>query len=208
MNILKPQVEGLELIPVPESFAYSTSAQSPAEMAIPYPQGEAFFRRSSLTSEKPDRFNAENPAHFYSTMLFETIWNKEAYHGEKNCQGHSNPRSDLKIVYGGGGWKTHYGNWSHIPFTYGNYAKPETVNRRIRHELCTGGYRFKKREWGDAYEVYFHILGYGFLVKSKLGTDFDYRQAWFMFVPMPRREEEWIYIDVSAVVACRTGQDS
>jgi hypothetical protein len=24
-----------------------------------------------------------------------------------------------------------------------------------------------------------------------------------MFVQMPRREEEWIYIDVSAVVACR-----
>ncbi|KAJ5759477.1 hypothetical protein N7520_006633 [Penicillium odoratum] len=145
-------------------------------MAIPYPQGECFFKRSSLTSEKPDRFNAENPAHFYSTLIVETIWNKEAYHGEKNCQNRSNPRSDLKVVYGGGGWKTHYGNWSHIPFTYGNYAKPETVNRRIRHELCTWGYRFKKREWGDAYE------------------------AWFMFVPMPRREEEWIYIDRLATI--------
>ncbi|KAJ5646933.1 hypothetical protein N7490_003305 [Penicillium lividum] len=140
-------------------------------MAIPYPQGECFFKRSSLTSEKPERFNAENPAHFYDTLIVEPIWNKVAYHGEKNCQNRSNPRSDLKVVYDGGGWKTHYGNWSHIPFTYGNYAKPETVNKRIRHELCTWGYRFKKREWGDAYE------------------------AWFMFVPMPRREEEWIYID-------------
>ncbi|KAL5360267.1 hypothetical protein BJX96DRAFT_175130 [Aspergillus floccosus] len=122
-------------------------------MALPYPEGECFFRRSALHSETGNWFNAEDPAHFYSTMI---------------PDGHPHKRSDYKIVWGGGNWKTSYGNWSWCPFTYGNWKYP---SRRVQHELCTWGYRFKLREYGDAAET------------------------WFMFVPMPTREEQWVWMD-------------
>ncbi|GAM38921.1 hypothetical protein TCE0_034r10049 [Talaromyces pinophilus] len=142
-------------------------------MAFAYPQGECFFKRSALKSSDPKgRYDAENPLRFYSCLLVEMIWNREAYHGSKECNeyggGHSHKRSDFKMVWGGGGWQTTYGNWSHLPFSYDNYTQP---SRRVQHELCTWGYRFKKREQGDAYE------------------------SWFMFVPMPIRDEEWVFIN-------------
>lgn len=124
-------------------------------MAVPYPQGECFFKRSALKSLGKDkaRFDANNPSHFYSTMLIEMVWNRESHHGSKKCnspEGHPHRRSDYKIVRGGGGWKTDYGVWTHLPLTYGHYQQP---TRRVQHELCTWGYRFKSRERGAAYEV-------------------------------------------------------
>jgi hypothetical protein len=116
-------------------------------------------RRMLLQAQRPqillkNRFDAENPLHFYSCLVVEMVWNKEAYHGSKECNesggGHSHKRSDFKMVWGGGGWQTTYGAWSHLPFSYGDYSQP---SRRVQHELCTWGYRFKKREQGDAYEV-------------------------------------------------------
>ncbi|KAL5339783.1 hypothetical protein BJX70DRAFT_397491 [Aspergillus crustosus] len=148
-------------------------------MAVPYPQGECFFRRSALksyiTDTKNPRFNAEDESHFYSTMLIEMVWNRESHHGSaetNGTKGHPHKRSDYEVVYGGGGWKTYYGAYKHLPLTYGDYRKP---TRRVQTELCTWGWRFKNRERGAAYETI--------------------EQAWFMFVPMPTREEDWVYID-------------
>jgi hypothetical protein len=81
-------------------------------MALSTPLGRSHFKRSSL---KPPNgtFDAEKPLHFYSTMLIETIWKREAHHWAKECNspdGHPHRRSNYKIVYGGGGWQTHYGN--------------------------------------------------------------------------------------------------
>ncbi|EFR04463.1 hypothetical protein MGYG_07471 [Nannizzia gypsea CBS 118893] len=146
-------------------------------MALAWPQGECFFKRSALQSGAVNtvaRFTAEDPKLFYSTMVVEMVWNKEAHHGSEACKENSNPkghphkRSGYTIVTGGRGWKTSYGNWTHLPFSYGAYYQP---SRQIQHELCTDGERFKKREHGDAYE------------------------SWFMFVPLPTRHEEWVFID-------------
>ncbi|KAF1814000.1 hypothetical protein P152DRAFT_372319, partial [Eremomyces bilateralis CBS 781.70] len=145
-------------------------------MAVPYPQGECFFKKSALQSAVEGRFNAENPLHFYSNLMVEVIWNRESHHGPNEAKiptGHPHRRSDYKIVYGDAGWQTEYGVWTHLPFSYGQYNHP---TRRVQHELCTWGYRFKKREWGDAYE------------------------SWFMFIPMPTRKEEWVFIDRLAYI--------
>lgn len=97
-------------------------------MAFAYPQGECFFKRSALKSSVKDRFDAEKPLHFYSCLVVEMVWNKEAYHGSKECNesggGHSHKRSDFKMVWGGGGWQTTYGTWSHLPFSYDDYTQP------------------------------------------------------------------------------------
>ncbi|KAL2786466.1 hypothetical protein BJX66DRAFT_342150 [Aspergillus keveii] len=96
-------------------------------MAMPYPEGEAFFKRSVLKSRSDGRFNAEDPAHFYSTRLVE--------------MGHPHARSNYQIVYGSG-LGTAYGNWSWCPFTYGNWRFPK---RRVQCELCTSGNRCPMR---------------------------------------------------------------
>ncbi|KAJ5803269.1 uncharacterized protein N7503_005719 [Penicillium pulvis] len=156
-------------------------------MALSYPQGECFFKRSALKSAEGNRFDAEDEKQFYSTMLVEVIWNKEAYHGSKQC-GKAPPhkRSKYKILMDKGvlldengkadisvgahasSWQTMYGNYIHLPFNYGHYSQP---SRRAQHELCTWGHRFKLRECGDAYE------------------------SWFMFVPVPTSDEQWVFID-------------
>ncbi|KAJ5556964.1 hypothetical protein N7494_000879 [Penicillium frequentans] len=156
-------------------------------MALSYPQGECFFKRSALKSAEENRFDAEDEKQFYSTMLVEVIWNKEAYHGSQEVGKFArHKRSNYKIVMDAGvlldengkvdisvgtdpfKWKTMYGNYTHLPFNYGQYSQP---SRRAQHELCTWGRRFKLREQGDAYE------------------------SWFMFVPVPTSDEQWVFID-------------
>jgi hypothetical protein len=92
-------------------------------MALSTPLGRCNSKRSPLKSPN-GTFDAEKPLHFYSTMLIETIWNREAHHGAIECNspdGHPHRRSNYKIVYGSGGWQTNYGNWEHLPLTYGDY---------------------------------------------------------------------------------------
>ncbi|KAJ5357482.1 hypothetical protein N7541_004640 [Penicillium brevicompactum] len=156
-------------------------------MALSYPQGECFFKRSALKSKKEKRFDAEDEKQFYSTMLVEVTWNKEAYHGSKQAEkAPPHKRSNYKILMDRGvlrdengkvddnlkasvfQWQTQYGNYTHLPFNYGHYSQP---SRRAQHELCTWGHRFKSRECGDAYE------------------------SWFMFVPVPTSDEQFVFID-------------
>ncbi|KAL5590384.1 hypothetical protein FOBRF1_013941 [Fusarium oxysporum] len=143
-------------------------------MAIPYPEGEVFFIRSVLRNKDPTHYQADNPAHFYSHLMVEFIWNVEADHGSKNANswtGHSHPRSPYTIVTGSG-WNTHYGNWKQLPFSYG--PRESDIRRRLEHNLCASGNRFKDHEKGDAAE------------------------AWFMTMPMPTKEERWVWIDMLA----------
>ncbi|KAF4993973.1 hypothetical protein FGRMN_6104 [Fusarium graminum] len=144
-------------------------------MGMPYPEGEIFFARSVLRNSNPEHYQAENVEHFYSHFMVEYIWNVEADHGSKNAnspRGHSHPRSGYSIVRGGGGWKTDYGNWQQLPFSYG--PSETNIRRRLQHNLCTSGPRFKSHEKGDAAE------------------------AWFMTMPMPTKEERWVWIDMLA----------
>ncbi|KAL9601208.1 MAG: hypothetical protein Q9219_002708 [cf. Caloplaca sp. 3 TL-2023] len=139
-------------------------------MALAYPEGECFFARSALCSSA---YNANDPKDFFSHMMVEYVWNAEAHHGWSNSQGHRHPRSAYRIVRGSN-WETNYGNWTHLPFSYGTH--PTKITRRVQHELCTSGNFFKARENGESYQPY------------------------FMTMPMPTTEERCVWIDCLAYI--------
>ncbi|KZF20251.1 hypothetical protein L228DRAFT_249930 [Xylona heveae TC161] len=144
-------------------------------MALAYPEGECFFRRSGLNSPSGWHYRADNPQHFYSHFMLEYIWNKPADHSHwevNNPHGWPQIRSGYSIVKGSL-WNTLYGNYQFLPFQYG--ADHRTgITRRIQHNLCVHGNTFRDREKGGAY------------------------QAWFMTMPMPTDQEKWVWIDLLA----------
>ena len=127
-------------------------------MALAYPEGECFFVRMKLESSI---YHANDAKDFYSHMMVEFVWNREADHGPEECmtaqsrkgQGHRHPRSGYKIVRGSW-WDTDYGNWTYLPFSYGAHWKK--ITRRVQHNLCTNGNTFRDREKGGAYRVRKH----------------------------------------------------
>ena len=121
-------------------------------MALTYPEGEAFFLRSALDSSSADGYHASDVKQFYSHMMIEFIWNRWSDHGsEANApEGFSHPRSGYKIVKGWW-WETKYGAWTQLPFNYGPHF--EDIKRRVQHNLCTNGDRFKDLEKGGSNEV-------------------------------------------------------
>ncbi|RYP09608.1 hypothetical protein DL765_008382 [Monosporascus sp. GIB2] len=50
-------------------------------MALAYPLGECYFKRTGLNTPQPKGFHASDPEQFFKRMLVEFIWNKPAYHG-------------------------------------------------------------------------------------------------------------------------------
>lgn len=117
-------------------------------MALAYPEGECFFIRSSLASSKSDGFHPDNAEEFYKTIIVEYVWNVEAYHASATVYKH--PRSECKIVRGDW-WNTDYGCWSQLPFSYG--PSESDIRRRVQHNLCTNGNRFRDYEKGGSAEV-------------------------------------------------------
>ena len=153
-------------------------------MAMPYPEGEVFFDRKVLSQPKAG-YDASNPKDFYSHFMIEYVWNIPAYHGSKNANstktimkdflgkkfpylikgaGHKHRRSGYKVAIGDA-WATEYGNWTDLPISYG--PEQGDIKRRVQHNLCTSGNRFRNYEWGDSAEVRFledvlrHNLAYG-----------------------------------------------
>ncbi|KAL9631524.1 MAG: hypothetical protein Q9204_004194 [Flavoplaca sp. TL-2023a] len=63
---------------------------------------------------------------------------------------------------------------THLPFSYGPHWKQ--ISRRVQHNFCVDGNRFRDREKGGAYEPY------------------------FMTMPMPTRDERWVWIDCLAYI--------
>ena len=124
-------------------------------MALAYPEGECFFVQSKLDSSE---YHATNVKDFYSHMMVEYVWNREADHGPEECKteesrdggGHRHPRSGYKITRGLW-WNTDYGNWTQLPFSYGPHWKK--ISRRVEHSLCTNGNDFRDREKGGSYKV-------------------------------------------------------
>ncbi|PWY67076.1 hypothetical protein BO94DRAFT_434434, partial [Aspergillus sclerotioniger CBS 115572] len=145
-------------------------------MALSYPEGECFFKRSALRSAT---YDADKPEHFYSHMLVEYIWNRPAFQGsdsEYASDVHFHPRSPYRVVKGDL-WSTQYGNWANIFFLYG--TKPHSDRyRQVGHNLCVNGNRFRDQEKGAALE------------------------SWFMVIPMPllAKGEEWLLIDRTACI--------
>ncbi|KAK6827251.1 hypothetical protein PG987_010592 [Apiospora arundinis] len=143
-------------------------------MAIPYPEGECFFDRKALKAPGGN-YDPEDLGHFYSNMMVEYIYNEESYHGEKASNfaagGFQHLRTAYEIVKALN-WGTYFGAWEQLPFSYG--PTPQTVKRRTQHSLCHHAPTFVARDKGEA------------------------AQAWFMIMPLPTREEEWVWIDMLA----------
>ena len=122
-------------------------------MALAYPEGECFFRRSVLNGGNSEGYKADDPKDFFSHMMVEYVWNVESDHGAKACNapaGYGHPRSGYQIVRGSW-WDTDYGCWTQLNFNYG--PRPDDIRRRIQHNLCTNGNRFRDHEKGGAAEV-------------------------------------------------------
>lgn len=122
-------------------------------MALAYPEGECFFVRTALDSGSSSGYHASDVKEFYSHMMVEYIWNVESDHGSKNANsptGRTHPRTGYKIVKGSW-WDTHYGAWANLPFNYG--PSEGTIKRRVQHNLCTSGNRFRNHEKGGSSEV-------------------------------------------------------
>lgn len=116
-------------------------------MALAYPEGESFFVRTKLESSE---YHANDVKDFYSHMMIEYVWNREALHGGYSHGGHQHPRSGYRIVRGSW-WNTDYGNWTALPFSYGPDAN--SITRRVEHRLCTNGNAFRDRQKGGSYQV-------------------------------------------------------
>ncbi|KAK8118447.1 uncharacterized protein PG998_003073 [Apiospora kogelbergensis] len=143
-------------------------------MAIPYPEGECFFERKALKAPGGS-YDPENLGHFYSNMMVEYIYNEESYHGEKAANfeggGFQHQRSAYNIVRTMA-YDTYFGAWEQLPFSYG--PTPQTVTRRAQHSLCIHAPAFVARDKGDA------------------------AQSWLMIMPLPNKDEEWVWIDMLA----------
>ncbi len=65
-----------------------------SKMALAYPEGECFFKRSVLNTSQADGYHADKIEDFYSKMMVEYVWNQEAYHGSvaaKSPKGRAHP---------------------------------------------------------------------------------------------------------------------
>ena len=134
-------------------------------MAILYPEGECFFKRSALSNKG---FSADKPEDFYSNMLVEFIWNQPAFTGPAAWEPHGHPRSYKTSV----DITTRYAWFTQLPFSYGpTYTD---IKRRFQHNLCTSPGRLQNRINGAAAEVNLssHIL--------RPFSPADVLQAWFM----------------------------
>ncbi|RAQ52963.1 hypothetical protein AFGD_001413 [Aspergillus flavus] len=148
-------------------------------MALAYPEGECFFKRSALNSNNKSFYQADRADHFYGHFLLEFIWNVPTHTGDAARKTHKHPRStyhlnDLStwtpppMMYKTNG--PYIGSWSQLPFVYGShYSKGK--QRRVQHNLCTNADRLQTQMKGAAME------------------------SWFMIMPMPKRQEGWVFID-------------
>lgn len=165
-------------------------------MALAYPEGECFFRRSALKSDHKDYYQADRPDHFYGHFLVEFIWNLPAYTGEEARKKRTHPRSTFKLHdYSQYGFMSsrqgpYIGNWSWMSFTY--CAHPyKGKQRRVQHNLCTNRNRLQSQVGGDPMEVRAFSVSRRFAVFA-LTID----KTYFMIIPMPKRKENWVFIDV------------
>ncbi|KAB8210360.1 hypothetical protein BDV34DRAFT_220954 [Aspergillus parasiticus] len=120
-------------------------------MALPYPEGKCYFKRSALRHRYYGGYDADDDNQFYKHILVEYIWNVEADHGSRAANspnGYSHPRSKYGI-YKGSNWGTHYGNWQYLPFSYATSMSPNSPKYQYNHNLCRSGNRFKGYEKGQ-----------------------------------------------------------
>ncbi|KAE8353395.1 hypothetical protein BDV28DRAFT_164978 [Aspergillus coremiiformis] len=137
-------------------------------MALAYPEGECFFKRSALNSSDSNFYQADRPDHFYGHFLLEFLWNVPTHTGSEAKTTRRHPRSTYNLNDLSQwmpppmiGMKTdgpYIGNWSQLPFVYGShYYKGQ--QRRMQHNLCTSSDRLQAQVKGGAMERLANIRG-------------------------------------------------
>ena len=75
-------------------------------MALPYPDGQVYFKRSALNLNTPPyNFDVQDPGSFYENFLLENVWNNWAFASNTNPTiDHvpAHPRSKAVKGYGSG----------------------------------------------------------------------------------------------------------
>ncbi len=118
-------------------------------MALPYPEGEVFFKRSAL-NDAIYGWNADDEVHFYDRMLVEYVYNQPFQISSTNDRVH--PRCTLK-TYNPSSWNTNFDNWSSMAIGFGKGSSKETWTSWTQIELCNQPDIYKNYDKGDPNKV-------------------------------------------------------
>lgn len=123
-------------------------------MASAHPEGEVYFRRSSL--QFPG-WTAERADQFYTHCLIEWISNEPMGRRSGSAPNHAtNPRSTYIREKGSGlFYNVWFGFWSHLPVSLGERNR---IRRVIQIPLETNVARFKDRDNGAAQRVRYIVV--------------------------------------------------
>ncbi|KAE8353679.1 hypothetical protein BDV28DRAFT_147847 [Aspergillus coremiiformis] len=118
-------------------------------MASAHPEGEVFFRRSSLRFNNNQQWNADSATFFYRHCLIEWVSNEPmARQSGRLPDHHTHPRSFYGRGRGPGMfYNVHFGFWRQLPVSLGEH---NNIRRCFQLELETSLTRFKEREQGAA----------------------------------------------------------
>lgn len=117
---------------------------------LAYPEGETFFRRSSLTHGGKDwNFNAENENQFYQHALVEYVSNT-AFSGGRQEQTYSHKRATYECKRAQGGYLTYFCYFNDMPISYG---EPTYPNRRQTVKCEANPNVYRDRDSGGGIRV-------------------------------------------------------
>ena len=118
-------------------------------MALPYPEGEVFFKRSALNDSLYD-WSADNKDHFWDRMLIEYVYNKPFQISSTNDPTH--PRSHLR-TYDPSGWDTNFDAWSVMSVGFSKADDKENWLSTVDIELCNEADIYREYDKGDPNKV-------------------------------------------------------
>ncbi|KAL8881225.1 MAG: hypothetical protein Q9198_001530 [Flavoplaca austrocitrina] len=97
-------------------------------MALPYPEGEVYFKRSLL--KYPGFAIDSNDKDFYSNVLVESVWN--TWYNSNLEIPLTKPHIRAKLVSGYGEWyNTHFGVWDTQSACFGNKNDGTEITREV-----------------------------------------------------------------------------
>ena len=104
-------------------------------MALPYPEGSVYFRRTALRLPTPPwNFDVQNERTFYSHCLIENVWNTEAFHYGTSTPSpgtlETHPRSRV-VVGQGQSYRTRFGKSKVTPLKSGSFLLREWALRSM-----------------------------------------------------------------------------
>ncbi|KAL8922318.1 MAG: hypothetical protein Q9208_005288 [Pyrenodesmia sp. 3 TL-2023] len=127
-------------------------------MALPYPEGEVYFKRSSL--KYPGFAIDTDDKTFYSHALVETVWNSWFNHNDeaKNTK----PHVRAKHVQGLGMWyATLFGVWSSQSALFGDSNDGTNITREVVLGKNTNFNEVRDKDQGGPYKVHLQPIPLG-----------------------------------------------